>query len=621
MLKLCPLIFFIFINNVFFAQNENILTLNNASDTALDSVFFSFIPTVDYNTLITPSTNTIFTTEYQPSGSSWGPDLDEQDVYLARLKHTSSTNNNWDLRIGKGGQIYSFIGPYGEGVPPSYKSDDSQWNDEVWQPVAVNTNLNNNDQSTDLKEGAIIDGSLKYFIHGAGSYLKGILEKPFYSPLMASYYDNNEKAYYVTNWGVQAHIPSLFKSGLLYTTKYKDIGEGILEVTYVLQNFGDDTLNHLNVPWGGVRSSNLRGKFKALPNGNLEVLTGQTGTDNGSDNIDIDESGGFVIYAEDTDSELSAALGIVFGDEILKNEFSENNLDNIFFRSSQVGGDNNPRDYTLFTLITKIDVKPGETFYYRVYYINGSRNDVHEKAKKIKPFIKYGFITPNIENSPIVKINSSELDYSLDQNIELFTQPIENTTPIFLMKNTTTGELYISPDLYYNVTTSDFTNPYDQNDNKYNTYQNRITYKPYDGKIEYIRLLGYASNKDLSSTNSNYELLDSMILNDQKVILTDAYKNKLWLSVSEKLNIENLKNQETHSITPNPVIDYLYVKIPNLKQNTSLSVINTQGQVVIYKENLTESENRLDFSSLSSGVYFLLIENSTEIIHSKIIKT
>ena len=506
-------------------ENADTLSMSSLPFEAVDSTFFKFVPTVDYGDIMQESDSTTFTTEYQPSGSYWGEHCNEEDVYLARLKHIAGADDTWDLRIGKGGQIYSFIGPYGEGVAPS-NNEVSRWNDEVWQPVSVCTDLNNRDSFTGVK-------SMKYYIHGAGNYIyEESQTNTFYSPLMASYYNEEEKAYYVTNWGQQAHVPSLYESGLLYTTKYKDIGEGVLEVTYVVQNFGSDIQDYLNVPWGGVRSSSLRGQFLSLPDQSIEVNMRQTGT-TGSGNYDIDETGGFVIFAEDTISTTSPSLGIVFGNEILEDEFSDHSLSNIYFRYAQVGGDANPRDYSLFVVIPKLEVKPGETFYYRVYYINGNREFVHEKSKELVPFVEYGFIEPVVEDTPIVTIKSSEIDSAFTQDINLFASPVNHNVPLFLMENTETGEQYISPDLYYNVTTEVFPNPYSPEDEKYETYQNREVNRPYDGKINYLKLLGYGIQKDYaSSTEIRYALLDTMIVDGNKVVLPDDYQNQILVPIS-----------------------------------------------------------------------------------------
>jgi len=54
-----------------------------------------------------------FSKKYTPSGSKWAAKLDEKDVFLASLKHSEKKDNSWEVRIGKGGQLYSFRGVFG----------------------------------------------------------------------------------------------------------------------------------------------------------------------------------------------------------------------------------------------------------------------------------------------------------------------------------------------------------------------------------------------------------------------------------------------------------------------------------------------------------------------------
>ncbi|WP_139959234.1 T9SS type A sorting domain-containing protein [Flavicella sediminum] len=514
--------------------------IDRKPSTALDASFFKFIPAINYDHILDQSGTTSFTTNYSPSGSYWldPTAADEAHVYLAKLQHQAATaENSWELRIGQGGQIYSFKSAYGEGIPPQSK-EHSTWNDEVWQPVSVSS-LNNRDFT-----------SAFYFIHGAGAYNNDGIEKSWYSPLMASYYNSNKKSYSVTNWGTQAHIPSLYKSEILYTTKYKEIGEGILEVTYSIQNFGDETMVHINSPWGGVRSSSLRGKFVGLPDGSLEISEGNTGTNIGTDSRDIDETGGFVIWSKDTISSDAASLGIVFGKEVKTAELSSHGFRNVFFRLAQVGGDSNPRDYTLFTVIAQLDIKQGETFYYRTYYINGKRDFVQEKSILLAPYCDYGFIEPNAEETPKVAITASDSNQGLSQTIYLNTSFTKDMVPVFLMKNTETGNVYISPDPYYNVATEPMVNPYSMGESEYETYQNRFVYKLHKSPIEYVRLLGYAYDKEMSD-NASFSLLDDLILDTTKVVLTDPYINKLWVQTIDTSNNLALTGTATQSSTIN----------------------------------------------------------------------
>ena len=54
---------------------------------------------------------------------------------------TENANKSWSLRVGRGGNIYSYIGAYGEVIPPQFHVD-APYIDEVWQSVAVDTSQN-----------------------------------------------------------------------------------------------------------------------------------------------------------------------------------------------------------------------------------------------------------------------------------------------------------------------------------------------------------------------------------------------------------------------------------------------------------------------------------------------
>ncbi len=101
--------------------------------------------------------------------------------------------------------------------------------------------------------------------------------KPFYSPLMASWYDETNRAFHTMNWGQQAHVPSIHKSQLLYTYKYRDLGSGILENTLCIQNFGEHKVDYLNMPWGGVRSQTCPSAGCPTPTTPWNVLTNSSG--------------------------------------------------------------------------------------------------------------------------------------------------------------------------------------------------------------------------------------------------------------------------------------------------------------------------------------------------------
>jgi hypothetical protein len=351
---------------------------------------------------------------------------------------------------------------------------------------------------------------------------------PFYSPLMASWYNHQENAMYTTNWGTQAHVPSLHKSQLLYTYKYKDLGNGILENTLVIQNFGEDQVHYHNMPWGGVRASNLPQVWVSKPDHSLERSYKTFGGDDPGILSSLDLTGGYMIWTADGDSEDRPALAIVYGLEKHKTAYASKY--GMSFNRIRWGLTGNvDRSYTVFVLNPKIDINRGNSFYYRIYYINGTLKEVHEKAKKIADAADYGFIEADPEQAERTLLKPSDHFNALSEEVELFAEPVPDNIPLFLMENTLTGVRYISPDLYHDVPTLPFENPYDPSDDKYETYQNRFVYRPYDGTIKYIRLLGYGVRSRDFTPNLRYKLLDSLITDTTHVVIPGAYKNKIWI--------------------------------------------------------------------------------------------
>ena len=82
----------------------------------------------------------------------------EENVFEVDISHTDTDpDRSWTIRIGKGGQISSFIVAAGESMS-NQASQYAIWNDLVQQMVAVNGDLNTADEPN--------------FIHQAGPYAK-----------------------------------------------------------------------------------------------------------------------------------------------------------------------------------------------------------------------------------------------------------------------------------------------------------------------------------------------------------------------------------------------------------------------------------------------------------------
>ena len=100
-----------------------------------------------------------FNVVYNTSPTYWAIDsFPESVVFNAELSYDNplDSNQSYQIRIGKGGQLYSFRSAFGESVPPQWRSSNlvqpsygggtsyAPWVDEVWQMVCVDESLNNN---------------------------------------------------------------------------------------------------------------------------------------------------------------------------------------------------------------------------------------------------------------------------------------------------------------------------------------------------------------------------------------------------------------------------------------------------------------------------------------------
>jgi len=463
-----------------------------AFSTRLCSLVPDSTVTTDYDSTAFSATRAL-----EPTVSAWTPTLNEAHVMDTQLSQdvlgggAASDNLSWQMRVGRGGHLYSLrIPSIGETVPPSWRSDlnSSPWNDEVWQGVAVDTALNNAPES-------------RYFIHQSGVYLKDpIQEEPFYSPQVAADLDVANRSFTTINWGQHAHVNNYtdadpnddFQSHLLYYTRYRDLGQGVIEVSLGFYNYGPDNPNYFNMPWGGVRRTSTEYAFLSEPGGAgwSEAIEDNFGS---GALVKYADTGGSIAFSASNIGD-TPALGLAFGfdpDPLLTNQPSTSLL-----RYGYAGGAYQPeeatwRNYFVISAVRKYDLTQGRGVWARYYFVLG--DDLQDLTSRIA--------SRNLaENATLSEFNYTEAttplvgytftgsgpDFRITKNdlqpqLWLYAHPVSNSFPIYeIIENDNSRYL------------------------TWNPYATGVI-KTYDGTIAGIRLLGFAlRNADVNSGGTSY---------------------------------------------------------------------------------------------------------------------
>jgi hypothetical protein len=331
---------------------------------------------------------------------------------------------------------------------------------------------------------------------------------PFYSPLLADAYCPERRSYAVLSWG-QIPTPSIHRSGALFAAQFRDLGTGAIEVTYVCFNFADDPITSLDTPWGGVRTSVFPELVLAGKTGAYQFHTPYSGDMRGYYS-DIKDTGGWAAGTQNAADPHAFALGLVFGNDQHWAEQSAMEKTNParFQRTPSIygAGDSRhgPRDYTAMVVGNRPNLRPGETYYRRVYFLIGTLSEVAEKAKTLEPLADYGRLAfaetdtlllplharkmPNGQIIPTVEVP----DQAGDPLCCTYAYPVEGSKPLFLLQEANSGRYAVSADPYLFCTRVAFENPYPQGEPKHTGFENRVQYLTYDGKTRWLGILGYA---------------------------------------------------------------------------------------------------------------------------------
>jgi len=340
----------------------------------LDEVILKDIMHQKGSSQCTNGGNTDISFVHTPSPSYWDKTNADKEPknFMAQMTHSESDpNRSWTVRFGKGGNIYSMIGGYGESIPPQTQGF-SSWVDEVTQAVAVDISQNNCAISSEC-----------YYIHQSGTYFEDVdyLNETFYSPNVGKYCEGNTCIF--ATWGQIAKTPTIFKSDLLYVHQYRDCDNGVIEYTQLFVGYFGGQIAYLNMPWAGVRTSSLPDLYLS----NLDSTMADKEDPIQLFNVEtkmpeLREMGGYSTFAQNQASDPlnNAALSYVHG---IHEEYSDPSH-NYFRAPSRIRFGKSGRDFTVFTVNGRItSTDSGNSFVHRQYLINDSLGNIASQAQPL----------------------------------------------------------------------------------------------------------------------------------------------------------------------------------------------------------------------------------------------
>ena len=445
------------------------------------------------------------TNDLDLSGSNWGFGVDENDVYHAALRSNQTggpANRDWEIRIGQGGQIYSIRSEVGEIVPPQALS--RPFTDEVFQAISVDTSPRDN-------------GNQAAFYHQSGYLSDGNnVAQPTFSPLLASGSVDSD-SYSTLSLAVQADTTSLPQQpgGLLNYQRTRDLGDGVIEVTHSIYNFGQDRVNFHNLPWGGVRKTEFDNMLVSEPGGGFTDRAILDFADSTNQVVRADDTGGWAAYTEGTDS-TDRGLAYVFGLDTNAGEDWQTAPSS--WRWGDGGGDflGIPiRNFNVGTFRRLVNVDPGDLFESRHYLVLGDVQHIEATIAErgLVESATYDQVSITAADAEVLnyRVDFENGIYSIEESTSAlasfgtYATPVNGSLPLFLFEDAE-GNDFISTDPY------------------------GLSEFPYDGETIYQGLLGFVLPTELTA-DGNFVDLNSLFSEDF-YLDTDPSRDFFALSVT-----------------------------------------------------------------------------------------
>ena len=408
---------------------------------------------------------------------------DEQGVFRASLNYQGDGLNDFEVRMGEGGQFYSIITPLGEliGRQHTYSTSFSRWNDAVIQSVVTNTN---DPRVTNANCGGCnpnLTLNKNPDMNQGGTYIRDGLTEPFYSPHLRYERPSDTETRSII-WTPPSALPTTFQSGILYDQRTRNMGNGVLEITQLISNFGPDQLeNRQTVPWLSLSGKQLDTYSYRGLDGAVATLSDLNWNTNV---VSVEDTAGWIMFV-DEDHPDKLGIAIINGGE----KYAYDN-DDVWRNSLYRFGDlNRPQwpDDTEYILSTmrSLNLYQDQTVFFRYYIAFGPQTALIELADQFANAADYGRLAYTEATAALTNLCIVNDTYTTENCTEttavahLYDYQVPGSKPVFVLRNTETDETVYTFDPYAisRVSAAD---------------PGRF----YDGKTEYVEMLGWAIAAD-----------------------------------------------------------------------------------------------------------------------------
>lgn len=389
--------------------------------------------------------------------------LTEQHVMRALMRHYDAEGKkDWEIGVGTGGQLYSWQGPWGEALPPQF----GPWVDEVWQ-----SNFHSPEAQKvlaaiyehDPRESDLFNTIGRAFVQASASlHYDAKPGKGFFpSPMVARWYDAENKAYTTVNLALSPGLPTLIYHNILTYHRYRYVGAGVIEVTVVAYNFGEWTYPYGGIPWGGIRTTTFPDLYVSNPDGShdyVEQYYGEAGCGR-----NCEDSDGWLLATAEGDDPQRPAFAFIYGRDFPYEKIQTDDPRPALMTFGRAGrtadGSPNSRAATIMANSVRGEMPPGEEYWVRYYLATGPFDQVLKNARKYGGKGDYGILGFTEERAsthslyrrafPGGSVVLSRTGKSSEKPVcRVYNEPVRGSLPLFTIRELPEGRGIVTTDIY-----------------------------------------------------------------------------------------------------------------------------------------------------------------------------